>query len=510
LITAEDHMQIRAAELLLGQSKAGVKADIQLGAGLQGSTATLRLQGADIKELWQQAPDELDLGPYSLAVDWKRTDDGDHFEGIKLDLGVLQVDASGHVPDIKTPRIFDASVVVKGEDASRLNALTGRPFSGEPFSLQFQLVAEPGLLSMNSIEYRQGKTDVSGDLQYRMPTRPKLSGALKSGVLDARTWFQEAVDKQETVAAATADDKKAIDRVFSDEPLDVAENIPLDLDLDLQVQRLLIAQTEFHQISLGLIVGKDLIHLQPFDFKGEKDGHYLGKFLATIENGVSAIEFKADVDDMKFGLGGYDNLEPEKIPPSDVQIDLAGKGKSLHEIVQSLDGHVYWYTGSGIVPNSRLKFFFSDLVTEVLTTLNPLSQKSNLTTVDCGVVAAEFANAQVVIEPIVIQTDKTIAFSEGVVDLASEELELIFNTQARKGLGLSASSVTNPFFKIGGTLKNPAIEFDKTRGMISGGTMFATAGLSILYKSVSDRFLSSKDPCGDARSEIKARSQGSQ
>jgi hypothetical protein len=317
------------------------------------------------------------------------------------------------------------------------------------------------------------------------------------------------VAKQESVDAATADDKASSNRVFSDEPLDAALNIPLDLDLDIKVQRLLVAQTELHQISLGLIVGEDVIQLQPFDFMGEHGGHYLGKFLTTIENDDFAMHFEADVEGLKFGLGGYDNVNPEDVPPSDLQIDLAGKGKSLHQIVQSLNGHIYWYAGSGIVPNSNLNFFFSDLVTEVLSTLNPLAQKSNLTALDCGVVAAEFANAQAVIEPIVIQTDKTTAFSEGLVNLATEELELIFNTKARKGLGLSASSVANPFFKIGGTLKKPAIEFDTTRGVISGGTMVATAGLSILYKSVSDRFLSSKDPCGDARSVIKARSKGS-
>jgi hypothetical protein len=33
----------------------------------------------------------------------------------------------------------------------------------------------------------------------------------------------------------------------------------------------------------------------------------------------------------------------------------------------------------------------------------------------------------------------------------------------------------------------------------------ATVGLSLLAKSIADRFLSSKDPCGDARKEIAKR-----
>ena len=38
-----------------------------------------------------------------------------------------------------------------------------------------------------------------------------------------------------------------------------------------------------------------------------------------------------------------------------------------------------------------------------------------------------------------------------------------------------------------------------------GGTAVATGGLSILAKGFADRFLSSKDPCGDALKEIAER-----
>jgi len=74
----------------------------------------------------------------------------------------------------------------------------------------------------------------------------------------------------------------------------------------------------------------------------------------------------------------------------------------------------------------------------------------------------------------------------------------------RKGLGISAASVVNPFFRIGGTLMNPSLQLDVTRGAISGGALVATAGLSVLFKSLSDRLLTSKDPCGDARSIIES------
>ena len=63
----------------------------------------------------------------------------------------------------------------------------------------------------------------------------------------------------------------------------------------------------------------------------------------------------------------------------------------------------------------------------------------------------------------------------------------------------------NPLIKVGGRMVAPAIELDPKGTVVSGGLAVATAGLSLVAKSMSDRFLSSKDPCGDARREIEQR-----
>jgi hypothetical protein len=39
--------------------------------------------------------------------------------------------------------------------------------------------------------------------------------------------------------------------------------------------------------------------------------------------------------------------------------------------------------------------------------------------------------------------------------------------------------------------------------VLSGGLAVATIGISVLAKSMTDRFMSSPDPCGDARKEIE-------
>ena len=61
----------------------------------------------------------------------------------------------------------------------------------------------------------------------------------------------------------------------------------------------------------------------------------------------------------------------------------------------------------------------------------------------------------------------------------------------------------NQLIKVGGRLTAPAVQVDPAGTIASSGLAVATVGISLLAKSMSDRFLSSQDPCGDARKEIE-------
>ena len=97
---------------------------------------------------------------------------------------------------------------------------------------------------------------------------------------------------------------------------------------------------------------------------------------------------------------------------------------------------------------------------------------------------------------LVIRTDKMDIASGGVLNLHDERLDLVFNTQSRKGIGISASKAITPYFKIGGTLANPLPAVDVKGAAISGGAAVATAGISILAEGLWDRWIgTAKNPC---------------
>ena len=99
--------------------------------------------------------------------------------------------------------------------------------------------------------------------------------------------------------------------------------------------------------------------------------------------------------------------------------------------------------------------------------------------------------------------------AKGVVDLHTEEIQFTFNTKLRKGIGVSASMVVNPFVSVTGTLLSPHIGLDPEAVVVKGTVAVATLGISLLVKSLADRFLSSKDPCGDALEQSRKQLESS-
>ena len=97
----------------------------------------------------------------------------------------------------------------------------------------------------------------------------------------------------------------------------------------------------------------------------------------------------------------------------------------------------------------------------------------------------------------VMRTDKLDIAAWGAVDLATEKIDFNFKTQPRKGLGLSASQMVNPFMKIMGTMSEPQLTLDPSGTLVTGTATVITGGAWLLFKGAIDSVLRSKDPCGE-------------
>jgi hypothetical protein len=112
------------------------------------------------------------------------------------------------------------------------------------------------------------------------------------------------------------------------------------------------------------------------------------------------------------------------------------------------------------------------------------------------------------LEPMAVKTENLTILGHGAVDFSVESLDFEWITKPRKGLGISASAITNPYVKLGGTLAKPAIEVKPGQAITSTGLAVATGGLSLLGKGLLDRVTSEKKVCEKALDEAKRRLRG--
>jgi len=160
------------------------------------------------------------------------------------------------------------------------------------------------------------------------------------------------------------------------------------------------------------------------------------------------------------------------------------------------------HSGSGVLPggSGRLaRLLFGSFGTELLQAINPLAESSRKTNLNCAVLMLMVDGGVVTGNPaLVMQTDMLNIFGKGKINLVTEALDFDFNTQQRKGIGLSLGDLINPYTKVGGTLASPMIALDSTGALVEGGAAFATGGLTVIAKALRNRFLSNRDPCGKA------------
>ena len=90
----------------------------------------------------------------------------------------------------------------------------------------------------------------------------------------------------------------------------------------------------------------------------------------------------------------------------------------------------------------------------------------------------------------------------GRIDFDTEKLDVSWTSKPRKGVGLSASAITNSYIKLGGSLGNPNVEIKPLEATITTGAAVATMGLSLLARGMWDRATSGKKVCKKGMKQI--------
>ena len=284
-------------------------------------------------------------------------------------------------------------------------------------------------------------------------------------------------------------------RVIPDIPVSISDLAAFDADIDIQVGRFQGVNARLEDINLQFKVKDGALELDRAVYRDDK-GSFDANAILTPEgdNVRMVLNLKGDAADL--GLFTHPNQSPETIPRYSLDVAIAGLGATVAEIAAGLNGRVLISSDGGRIDNALLDSFAGDFLSNVLDVLNPFVKNEKYTNMDCMVINTTITDGIVNLEPgFVMRTNRVNMFVFGKLNLASEKLDLSLATQARQGIGLSAASITNPYFKVGGTLAAPALQLDPGSAALAASIATATAGLSIVIRGFWDRLQGETNPC---------------
>jgi len=410
-------------------------------------------------------------------------------------------DTSGSIDgDWYTDQRVEVSIEVSGSDASQLQSWFGTSLEAQPFAVRTQVSGDAEITKFTDLTAEYGASRAGGDLTVALTEPVRISGKIHAPLIDLSGLREEEEGQVEPRA-----DSPDSPYVFVDKPLRRIDDYGVDLDLDFTAELVDLGNTTARDVVLGIRFGKNRLELEPFMVSGAGSGKLKGHAIFDDSGDKPALDAELFAENLRLGLAAGPNQDISTYPPIDITLSLQGQGFTQREMASSLDGKLRVYLGPGQVASAGIDLFFSDFLTELFEALNPLAESSEYTRVDCAAMGADIEDGVVRVDPAVFHTEAFTIFNSGTVNLGSEKIDLSFTTKPRKGLGITPGTVINTLIKVGGTLKKPAVELDPQGAIVAGTAAIATAGLSIVAKGFSDRFLASKDPCGDARKELEKR-----
>lgn len=418
-------------------------------------------------------------------------------EGAKLS-------ATGKVGTEKEARAVHAELSAQISAATALNAL----FAGDvmlplPLDIRATLVRTADLIRADPLRVAHAGQEVDGRITVDSSgEKLRIEGLLSSPVFDVDKWF---IGKSSPATAA-----KGQAQLFGDAPLPFAVLPTIPLQLEFRVDRLLLAGVPpLSAVSGRLKAEPGLFVIDPLSLAAE-GGQVKGRMEVTQHPGVAPRTVLAiDAKGLSVGaLSGRD--ERFRGGRADLKANLTLTGVTPRRLAASATGDV-------LLSIRKTTFAGKDAALELnpleslLQVLIPGQHLQQGLDIECAVARLPLLHGVARIDRSIAMETKQIAVSaSGEVDLTRQTLSLVFQPQAKKGLGLTQSSLAQ-LVMLKGPLLAPEVGIDPkgvAQEAATLGVAVATGGISWLAGRVLNE-RASTDACRIASAGSGARPSSS-
>lgn len=416
--------------------------------------------------------------------------DADGVDNWQPDTTEVTDSAGGEAPLLDRIRLDDIRISYSDESASDAATLNRATLDHAELSFADERIN----IADSRTALDAGGVAVKGQISLGEADKPRLELAITSERLE----FRPAPPEEETlvVDAAQSDDNIPA-RMFSDEPLEESWLNALNLDMKIVVQQLSLGAETVEDFDTTITIDNGTFSAAPLTFK-KGTGEFSGEVGLEPHDDEFLLNLSFVARQIRLGALAAEGQDPGTVPPLDLTVDLTGSGRTMHEIAASSSGQLSGMQQSGLVNMQNSGFLFSDIVTSVFRTINPLAESEPFAELECSIIDVKIDDGVATINELAAQLDRLMIIGSGNINLDTEELDLTIRTKTREGLGLSLGGVVNSLLAVGGTISEPALNIDPAGSITTAGAAVATGGMSVLAKGLWDRLSAETDICKKA------------
>jgi len=439
-----------------------------------------------------------ELEPNNVIIDY-----------LKGTIGSAELDISGGMglqPEMEAESL---KIYIKGNNIAELGRFEGWEVRDAPFSVQAEIDSEGDRIETQNMLVVVGDSDLRGDFRADFSAKPYVDMRFTSRNITAGSVLNREQVELLDALISSDDDSAPSEMVI---PYTV---IPVELlndfngQLKLSVDTMRRKEEKLSNFLLDVSLDNGLLDVSKLT-ADTTFGNITSNLRYTPSANNYDLEFSVTARNVRLPGTKEQEADPDQFVGYNIDSYLTGSGKNSTDITATLDGFAWLRGGKRKIQNMKYSSLFGDAFTEIGIMINPFYKKDPYTNIECEAFLFEIEDGIMETSPVAfIKTDKLNVASIGTIDLNTEQLKLGIETDPRKGIGLSASDLFTPFVRIGGTMAEPKPEVDPKGSLIQGSAAVYTAGLSIVAKSLYQRWIKADKSCADyvalARSARLAR-----
>lgn len=418
------------------------------------------------------------------------------------------VTIAGKVAEPAAGKGLNLAITAKSDNIARVAEIAGAKIGKVgPFELAATVSDGDKSYKLGGLSAKIGGSDLSGDVMVSLADKtPYINVNLSSNLLDIKDVIPASDGKE---PQAKAEPKKA-DKSAKPAKIFPSDTLPLDglkavnADVTYKAKKFIASDFALHDLSKEISLKGGQLNVKPgFSMGGGTFGGAIaldGRKLPTKLN----INLTGD----KLGLGN--SLKETGVTDlihggaTQLTVKLDASGKSVAELMASLNGKTLVNVGEGKIKSDKVNFLGGDLVTGVLENILPSNNEGEFTPFQCMVVNLDFSNGVTDYKKrIAVQTNAMNISSSGKIDLAKEVLDIGIKPEPRSDtvdLGINAGGLAS-MVRLTGPLSSPGIGIDAletAKAAMGVASAIATGGVSLLVSGLADKAMADSAPCATA------------